>query len=412
MSSLRVEVNPLKPAIRTDAPVTLDVLLTITPPDAPIATSRPTLNLGLVLDRSGSMQAANKMGFASEAAAFAVQQLRPTDRVSVTIFDDKVETIVPNVLAVDRAPILSSLREIFPRGSTALHAGWAEGAKQVADNRVKGGLNRVLLLSDGLANVGETNPDAIATDVHRCREGGVSTSTFGVGVDYNEDLMEALAKSGDGNYYYIRSPAQLVDIFQAELKELIGMVGTRVTATIEPADGVFVSDVLNDLDRGPDGEHLLPNLVAGLPVSVVVRVTIPPRLEPSDVCRFRLAWDAPGQTNRQELVAELRLPAVTGPAWESLASDVNVQEQVALLMIARAKKEATRQLELGDRIGTRGSMSELRRLACVFRADSSVAAAEAADQDEIEKLLEAGSDQEFLKAAKSQAYRRRQSKPS
>ena len=98
----RIEIIPVRGAVRSDAPVTLDVLLRITPPSPEVQVQRPALNLGLVLDRSGSMGGQNKIGFAREAAIYAVQQLLPTDRVSVTVFDDKVETIVPSTLGENK----------------------------------------------------------------------------------------------------------------------------------------------------------------------------------------------------------------------------------------------------------------------------------------------------------------------
>src|SRR5207248_2168521 len=135
-------------------------------------------------DHSGSMGGAKKMDYAIEAAVFAVQQLLAEDRVSVTIFDDNVELLVPSTKAVDRAPIIERVRGVRPRGSTALHDGWIQGANQVREFLLQGGLNRALLLTDGLANVGETNADNICTDVKRLAVAGVSTTTMGVGNDY------------------------------------------------------------------------------------------------------------------------------------------------------------------------------------------------------------------------------------
>ena len=277
MHQPHIELVPLRPAVRADAPTTLDVLVKITPPEPKAKGQRPALNLGLVLDRSGSMAAHNKITFAREAAVFVVQELLPSDRVSVTVFDDQVQTLAPNAPAEDKGRLADMIQRIRPGNTTALHGGWKEGATQVGQNLVPGGLNRVLLLSDGLANVGQTDPDAIASDVNRLAREGVSTTTLGLGDDYNEDLLEAMARSGDGNYYYIESPRQLADTFQTELHGLMATFGKTVSLGVEPQDGVAVAEVLNDLERLPTGRLKLPNLVAGMPVLVVVRVQVPPR---------------------------------------------------------------------------------------------------------------------------------------
>src|SRR5262245_45404044 len=94
LSKPTIELIPLRNSIRTEEPVTLDVLLKITPPQLDALVQRPPLNLGLVLDRSGSMGAHNKIEFARDAAVFAVQELLPSDRVSVTIFDNEIQTLI------------------------------------------------------------------------------------------------------------------------------------------------------------------------------------------------------------------------------------------------------------------------------------------------------------------------------
>jgi Ca-activated chloride channel family protein len=105
----------------------------------------------------------------------------------------------------------------------------------------------------------------------------------------------------------------------------------------------------------------LPNLVAGMPVIVVVRLNVPPTAREGLLCRFRLAWNDPGQGERREATAPLSLP-VTAAAWESLAPNTEVQERAALLLIARAKKAATRCLERGDREGALRCLAEARAI--------------------------------------------------
>lgn len=406
MKQPQIEVIPIRGAVRSDAPVTLDVILRITPPAPEVQVQRPALNLGLVLDRSGSMRSQNKIGFARDAAIYAVQQLLPRDRVSVTIFDDEVETLVPSTLGESKGRIVELIQRVQPGGSTALHGGWQEGARQVRQHLLAAGLNRVLLLSDGLANVGETNADAIATEVNSLAKEGVSTTTMGVGDDYNEDLMEAMARSGDGNYYYIESPQQLADMFQSELKGLMATFGNMVSLGIEPQETVVLADVLNDLERLPTGRLKLPNLIAGMPIIVLVRLNVPPAGEERELCRFRVAWNAPKQPERRKMNASLRLPSVDAATWDSLAPALEVWERAALLVMARYKKQATMCLEREDRDGAIRALQEAKQL-LASAPDTPEMRQEAQALAEIEEYLASGAWVKFLKHAKYQTYRRR-----
>ncbi len=408
-----IELVPLRPAIRSDAPTTLDVLLKITPPDPKVPVQRPRLNLGLVLDRSGSMASSNKLDFAREAAIFAVQQLLPTDRVSIVSFDDTVKTLVTNTLAEDKNRLVAVINGIHTGGGTALHDGWQEGAEQVVGQLIVGGLNRVLLLSDGLANVGKSNPDDIATDVHRMSKDGVSTTTLGLGNDYNEDLLEAMARSGDGNYYYVENPNQLHTIFLCELQELMATIGHGVTLQIETQSGVTVADVLNDLDKTPDDKLKLANLVMGMPILVLIRLNVPPMSmsqASSQICSFKLEWNAPKEAERTSLVAALSLPAMSVANWDSLAENIDVQERAALLLIARYKKQATHHMEQGDIEAVKNIIADAKKILAAAPGTPEIKL-EYDALAQIDALIESGDYMRFLKLSKHQSYRRRSSKP-
>jgi Ca-activated chloride channel family protein len=404
MTQPRVNLIPLRPAVRTDSAVTLDVLITITATTPDVPAERPPINLGLALDRSGSMAAHNKLNYARDAAIFAVQQLLPTDRVSVVTFDDNVAAIVANTPAADRERVIARIRRIEPGNSTALHGVWHEAAQQVRQHLLTGGLNRVLLLSDGLANVGETRPGAIATDVNRLARAGVSTTRLGLGDDYNEDLLQAMAQSGDGNYHYVETPRQLPDLFQTELHGLIATRGTSVSLGLEPQGGVEVADVLNELEKNEYGRLKLSNLLAGLPVRVVVRLQIPPMSGAAELCRFRLAWNEPGRS-RQSLRVALRLPAVDGAQWQALAESDEVREQAALLLVARAKQEATRCQEKHDRAGAERWLKQARAVWADAPQTAEVAR-EGEQLAEVEADFAGGKWDKFQKRAKYQAHQR------
>ncbi len=408
----KLTVTPVRPAVRSDLPTTLDVLLTITPPLPETQVSRPPLNLGFVIDRSGSMGERNKITFARQAAAFAVRELRPTDRVSVTIFDSEIETVFANAPASDPDAVVRVIEQIQPRGSTALHGGWQEGGRQVKAHRQIEGLNRVLLLSDGLANVGEARPDVIGNDVHKLARGGVSTTTLGVGDDYNEDLLEAMARSGDGNYYYVESPAQLPHIFRAELHGLTATAGVDVTLLLEPRAGVTVADVLTECDKTADGRLKLPNLIGGCPVRVLVRLNVDAFTGERDLLRFRLDWHAPQDDIRQSATAGLVLPAVPAGVWDGLAENAEVREQAVLLTSARQKKEAARAVERGELAAAERLLHANFDLLRAAPA-SPMIAQELADQEELAADFDAddADNAKFRKKAKHQAYRRHTSKP-
>jgi Ca-activated chloride channel homolog len=410
MKQPKIDLIPLRPVVSSNSAIILDVLVKITPPEPEEKVQRPALNVGLVLDRSGSMAAHNKINYAREAAVFAVQQLLPTDRVSVTIFDDEVKTLVQNTFAEDKGRVVEMIKEIQPGNTTALHGGWKEGGNQVSQHQIAAGLNRVLLLSDGLANVGETNPDAIASDVNRLAKEGVTTTTMGLGDDYNEKLLEAMAESGDGNYYYIESPKQLPDIFQSELKGLMATFGKTVSLGIEPQHGVAVLDVLNDFDKVPTGRLKLPNLVTGMPVLVVVRLNVPPMAQEAELCRFRLAWTSPKIEERQKVWAALTLPVVNAEAWDTFAANVEVQERASLLLIGRLKKAATRCLEHGNQQEAMRSIEEAKRILAAG-PNTSEMRREAEAIAEIEEHLKSGAFDKFSKLAQYQQYQRRHSKP-
>ncbi|MGK7929410.1 MAG: macro domain-containing protein [Spirulina sp.] len=347
MKTTRVELIPLRDAVSSDSATTLDLLVNIVPPEADVMGKRPPLNIGLVIDRSGSMQGL-KIDYARRAARYAIEQLLPSDRVSVTIYDDVVETIVPNTFAIDKIDILNRLDRIDARNSTALHDGWLEGGIQVSQHLDRERLNRIILLSDGLANCGETNPDVIGTDVKGLAKRSVSTTTMGMGEYYNEDLLELMARCGDGNYYYIESPEELPAIVENEMQGILAIFGRNVTLRIEPQGDVELLDVFNDFTLTRQGEYQLPNLIHGNPFGVVLRLKIPPLAKAIPLCSFRLAWDEVKEEERQKLRFSLELPVATDVELEGYPFSDRVGRQVTLMMSARAKEEAIQQIDRGN----------------------------------------------------------------
>ena len=323
----------------------MHVLIRIHAPSLPHNPTRVPLNLALVLDRSGSMGGA-KLEYAKAAAKYVMERLQKEDRVSLVTFDDRVEIPLPNS-AAHNLNLTKVLNAIEDRGSTNLHGGWLEGGTQVASKLQPGALNRVLLLSDGMANVGITNTDSIATDVRGLASRGISTSTFGVGRDFDEDMMQSLAQAGDGNYYFIEHPNDLPRIFAAELTGLNNTFARTVSLGLETDNGVKVLDVLNDLSRNEHGRLMLPNLMFGSMLEVLVKLHLPAE-QSLEALRVRLAYTPANGSQRTVTRETLNIASVDDATYRSLNAHPDVLEALALFEVARAKVEMIQKLDQGD----------------------------------------------------------------
>lgn len=193
---------------------------------------RRPLNLSLVIDRSGSM-AGDKIDFTRQAAQLLVQNLSATDRLSIVLYNDKVETLLQPEFIQRKDIINQQIQQIRPGGTTNLSGGWLEGCGHVASNLDDKCLNRVILMSDGLANRGITQKDKLVTLAQQKLNQGISTTTMGLGADFNEDLLMEMANAGGGAFYFIESPEVTPMIFQEELNGLLNLVGQNFSISCE-----------------------------------------------------------------------------------------------------------------------------------------------------------------------------------
>jgi Ca-activated chloride channel family protein len=184
---------------------------------------RIPLNISIVIDRSGSMEGI-KMGYAKRAAKGIIDQLKQDDIVSVVMYDTYVDTVQSPTNVIEKEKIKSRIDRITPRASTNLWGGAEQGYQYVQKNYKPGYINRVLLISDGNTNTGLTDSTIIHLKVQKYKDdNGISISTFGVGLDYNETLMTDMAETGAGNYYFIDAPDKMTGIFNNELKGLMNV---------------------------------------------------------------------------------------------------------------------------------------------------------------------------------------------
>ncbi len=194
--------------------------------DTPKTSVRPPVNVAIVLDRSGSMKG-EKIQQAKRAALAAIDRLRDEDIVSVVTYDTNVHVLVPATRASDRASIRVAIEGIEAAGNTALFAGVSKGAAEVRKFLDDKHVNRVILLSDGLANVGPSSPSELEQLGQSLLKEKISVSTLGLGTGYNEDLMTSLAAASSGNHVFIENANNLVSVFNNEFDDLLSVVASE-----------------------------------------------------------------------------------------------------------------------------------------------------------------------------------------
>lgn len=205
--------------------------------DMPEESDRAPVNLAIVLDRSGSMRG-EKLDRAREAAILAIGLLRSDDIVSVVTYDDVVRVTVPATRLHDKQSIYAAIRAITDGNRTALFAGVSKGAAEVRKFIDKNQVNRVILLSDGLANVGPSTPSELGQLGASLGKEGISVTTIGLGLGYNEDLMTQLAGMSDGHHAFVQNSSDLADIFAAEFKTALTVVAKQLSIIIKCADSI------------------------------------------------------------------------------------------------------------------------------------------------------------------------------
>jgi len=241
MKNIKIDLNADLKLLRKDRATERILEALITSPERSTHAERKALNISLVIDKSGSMHG-EKLDYVKRAAAQILSVLESDDRFSIIAFDTKVHTITESKAATEanKKDALRKIRALSPGSSTNLSEGWLRGAQQVADNKNAQSLNRVLLLTDGLANRGIIDVEELAEHASELYARGVSTSTFGVGLDYAEGLLAPMATSGGGNYYYIARAEQIPGIFAEELDELTGITAAATEVEISIPEYVSV----------------------------------------------------------------------------------------------------------------------------------------------------------------------------
>ena len=341
--SLNVSLTPIKPALRTGSHEPFPVLARL---QAPHSTNLPRvpLSIAIVIDRSGSM-AGDKLRAAKDCTQALIQQLQDDDEVSVVTYDTEVDVVLPLTAAADAKTRMGHLLSQFDTGgSTDLHAGWLTGAHQLSAQQRSGRVSRVILLSDGQANHGIVNIDSICEQVKQLAQAGVTTSTVGIGLGFNEELMTAMATAGAGNAMYGDSAQDLAEPFEAEIGLLSHLAWSQVRVRMGSASSRW--KMLNDYPSAGDQIWQLPDIANAseawicfsAPMDSVLRAQ--QRSQRQQALHITVeALDGNGQSHTFTC-SLANLPVIDDAAWQAMAADALVHRRVVELRAAELQRQA------------------------------------------------------------------------
>lgn len=311
---------------------------------------RRNLNLSLVIDRSGSMAGA-PLHHALKAAESVVDQLEPDDTVSVVVYDDAVDTPVLPQSVTDKAALKTAIRKVRAGGITNLSGGWLKGCEYVKTHLDPQKINRVLLLTDGHANMGIQDPNILIATSGQKAEEGITTTTLGFAQGFNEDLLIGMARAARGNFYFIQSIDEATEVFSIELDSLRAVVGQNLVVTLELSEGVSLVDTLSlaKVSQNDAGSIVLTlgELYEGEDKLLGLSLALAPA-QVGDLPVFKLHYSADvAQDNViQSVSGTAEVIAKIGTVEEAaLAASSNIILELSRLMIAKAKETA---LELAE----------------------------------------------------------------
>ena len=302
------------------------------------------LNLALVIDRSGSMGSPEKMPYVKQSLRVFLQSLAANDRVAIVAYDTNPEIIAPAREVGDGQWIDAAIDRLQPGGSTNLHGGLMLGFQEVDRNFDIRRNNRVILLTDGIANVGVTDAEQITAAARAYNDRGIYLSTVGLGRDFNDALLSRLARQGQGAYHFIDSAEEMDKVFRKDVLGLMQKVASDVSLILRPEPGVQVLGLTGYEGQPPAGpvEIKLRDMGTGDSQVLLVQMALAPgrpggrRLATVELHYTDIIAQRPEQ---MALPVSADASAVAGydPLW-----DVEVLRNVTIQRSAEGLKEISR----------------------------------------------------------------------
>lgn len=363
-------VTPLRSAVLAGHSNKVPVLVRVQAPDLPKTEKqqRQPYGIGFVIDRSGSMAGA-PLTEALRCVRFMADKLNDTDFASLVTFNNNAALEFPLSVMTERSRLTTALTAVHSGGSTNLHGGWREGAEEFVRKEPATALKRVVLLSDGWANDGIFVEAKITKEVAELARQGITTSTYGLGRHFNEDLMMGIAKAGQGNHYYAETADDLIESFNEEFELISNLWAKSLRISVRDDQNVRVK-LMNDYLKVDTVANtwVLPNIAYGSEAWAMFELTVSDELREGDVVDLFSIAVSGEDINDHDIEASsplLSLPVLNAIAYSAIAEDELVRRRLDELLAAEYLNRARHAVKYGDWDEADFIISEARR---TFRA--------------------------------------------
>ena len=300
------------------------------------------LNLVLVIDKSGSMAESDKMSRVKESLRTLIGKLRPDDIVSIVVFDTDAQVLFSANRIGNGYELRKAIDCIQPDGSTNLHGGLMLGYKEALKNFRKDATNRVILLTDGIANVGTIDPNKIAAESSEFNGQSLDLSTIGVGLNLNNDLLRTLAESGRGLYHFVSDYQDIEKVFVNEVQSLISSVAKKVEVSVDYDANLQIEKIYGYTPRFRANGVSIPmdNMNNGLTQVVMMRFRAKNPLKTVSSVKIRLSYFDVQRKKTVEEVQEVKL-VPSEQKYCDLLADVEVKKNYTIAELAQSLFEMT-----------------------------------------------------------------------
>ncbi|MEA2321805.1 MAG: Ca-activated chloride channel [Solirubrobacteraceae bacterium] len=330
----------------------ITVLLELLAPEGPAAGERPPAAVQVVLDRSGSMDVGERLPAARSALKALVDRLDPRDAFGLVAFDDQVEIAVPAGPVADKPAIHAAIDALYARGSTNLSAGLLRGVQE-ARRSAGGGGATLLLVSDGMANEGVVEPERLEAVAVTAQRAGVTVSTIGVGLGYDETVLAAVARGGQGNHVFAEDADSAAGAVAGEVDGLLSKAVQAASLLIRPTSDVQSVVLFNDLPaQAVDGGIMveLGDLWAGEQRTLLLGLGVPAiaTLGLAQVASLELRYVALPDLSEQTVTLPVSVNVVPGDEAAGRAPDPKVRTELLFQQAQEAKRRAADAIARGD----------------------------------------------------------------